>query len=126
MAKKEKGGQNGGPITPPDFEAAARIYKNDIVPANKAQKQAMAEASAGWKAVKGNRVHVKGYRDAMKTADMEEAEQQAYLRSYKRGLQDRNVTLHADAVDIMNGVNESDLEVVPSGAAPKVDLPVVN
>jgi len=126
MAKKDKGAQNGGPIAPPDFEAAARIYKNDIVPANKAQKQAMAEASAGWKAVKGNRVHVKGYRDAMKTADMEEAEQQAYLRSYKRGLQDRNVTLHADAVDIMEGVNAADVEIVPAGDAPKIDLPSVN
>ncbi len=127
MAKKDKGGQNGGPITPPDFEKAQRIYNEDVKPAHKAQKQAMKEAGDAWKAIKGEcRVHKGGYHKAMQVAEMEEADQQAWLRSFKVGLQQRGVTLHADAVDLMQGINAADLEVVPSGAAPQVDLPPVH
>lgn len=127
MAKgKKKEGQNGGPITPPDFEAAHRIYREDIAPANKAQKQAMKEASDGWKEVGGLRVHKKGYRIGMNIADMEESDQQACLRSLNAAFTQRNVRLHTDAVDIMQGVNADDLEIIPTGAAPKIDLPVVN
>lgn len=124
MAKNK--GDNGGAIDPPDFEAAKRIYQNDVVPANKAQKQAMKEASDAWKAVKKVRVHTAGYRQAMKIAEMEEADQQAYLRSFRAGLQQRGVTLHLDIVDKMNGVNEADLEIVPTGAAPKIEMQIVN
>lgn len=126
MAKKENGGQNGGPITPPDFEAAGRIYKNDIVPANKAQKQAMGEASAGWKAVKGHRVHVGGYRQAMKIADMEPAEQQAYLRSMNAGFMARDVQMDADIVDQMQGVNSGSVPIIPTGEPQKTELPKIN
>lgn len=127
MAKKDKGPQNGGPIAPPDFEKAQRIYKQDVMPAHKAQKQAMKEAGDAWKAIKKDcRVHKGGYHKAMQVAEMEEAEQQAWLRSFKVGLEQNGVRLHADAVDIMEGVNAADLEVVPTGAPDAIDLPVVN
>lgn len=127
MAKEKKGAQNGGPIAPPDFEKARKIYQQDVMPAHKAQKQAMKEAGDGWKAIKSDcRVHKGGYHKAMQVAEMEEADQQAWLRSFKAGLSQCDVRLHADAVDIMQGVNAADLEVVPSGAAPKIDLPSVN
>jgi hypothetical protein len=62
----------------------------------------------------------------MQVAEMEEAEQQAWLRSFKAGLQQTETRLHADAVDIMEGINASDLEIVPTGEAPKIDMPSVN
>lgn len=124
MAKNK---QNGGAIDPPDFDKAMKIYTGDVVPANKAQKQAMKEASDAWKAVKDDcRVHKKGFRDAMKTAEMEESDQQAYLRSYRAGLMMRGVKLHRDLVDISQGVNAADLEIVPTGEAPKIDMQIVN
>lgn len=125
--KKNEGGQNGGPITPPDFEKAQKIYKQDVMPAHKAQKQAMKEAGDAWKAIKKEcRVHKGGYHKAQQVSEMEEAEQQAWLRSFKVGLEQNGVRLHADAVDLMQGVNASDLEVVPTGAADKIDLPPVH
>lgn len=124
---KKKEGQNGGPILPPDFERAQSIYRNDVMPAHKAQKQAMKEAGDAWKEInKECRVHKGGYHKAMQVSEMEEAEQQAWLRSFKAGLEQTNVRLHADAVDIMQGVNAEDLEVVPTGAAAKIDMPSVN
>ena len=123
--KKSDGPQNGGPINPPDFERAQKIFDSDVRPANKAQKQAMAEASAGWKAIKGERVHVAGFRQAQKIADMEEADQQAFLRSLNAGLKSRGVVMHADAVDRMQGVNADEVPVIPTGAAPKTPLPTV-
>lgn len=127
MAKKDKGPQNGGPIAPPDFEKAQRIYKQDVMPAHKAQKQAMKEAGDAWKAIKKDcRVHKGGYHKAMQVAEMEEAEQQAWLRSFKAGLDQTGTRLHADAVDIMEGVNAADLEVVPTGAPDAIDLPPVH
>ena len=123
----KKGKQGGGPIDPPDFDKALKVYTADVVPANKAQKQAMKEASDAWKSIKDEcRVHKGGFRTAMKVAEMEETDQQAWLRSFKAGCQKRNIRLYADAVDIMEGVNAEDLDVVPSGAAPKIDMPTVN
>lgn len=124
MAKNK---QNGGAIDPPDFDKAMKIYTGDVVPANKAQKQAMKEASDAWKAVKDDcRVHKGGFRTSMKVAEMEEADQQAWLRSFRAGLMKRGITLHVDAVDIMEGVNAADLEIVPTGAAAKLEMPKIN
>ena len=125
--KKSDGPQNGGPITPPDFDKAAKIYREDVTPANKAQKQAMNEASTAWKAIKKDcRVHKGGFQQAMKISEMEEAEQQAYLRSLNAGLKQRGVVMHADAVDRMQGVNGDEVAIIPTGSAPKTAMPVVN
>lgn len=122
-----------GELPPPDFEAAMAIFDSDIRPANRAQKQAMKEASDAWKIVKkDHRVHTGGFRAAMKIAEMEEAEQQAFLRSLYAGLNARNVSLHADLVDNAEGNTSnvfpiekasskmSDLDV-PSGGEDEVD-----
>lgn len=122
-AKKAESGQINGEVPKPDFDLAASIHRNDIAPANKEQKRAMKEASDGWKAVKKDaHVNVGGYRQAMKIADMEEAEQQAYLRALHGGLQQRGIVLHADLDDIAAGRTE-DTNVIPiGGAAPEMDL----
>lgn len=127
MARKKKEGQNGGPITPPDFEKAQSIYDNDVQPANKAQKQAMKEAGDGWKEIKKEcRVNKGGFHKAQQVAEMEEVEQQAWLRSFKAGLENREVVLHADAVDKMHGINTATVDVIPTGEAAKVEMPSVN
>lgn len=123
--KKADGPQNGGAINPPDFEAAHRIYLNDIAPANRRQKQAMAEASEAWKEVKGHRVHKGGFRQAAKLSEMEEADQQAWLRSFKAGCEHFDVSLYADAVDRAEGVNDDTVPVVPVSKAPQAELPTM-
>ena len=113
-----------GEITAPDFDAAMAIFNSDIKPANKAQKQAMKEASDAWKIVKKDyRVHTGGFRAAMRIADLEEAEQQAYLRSLYAGLNARNVSLHADLVDNAEG-NESNVFPMSKPASKMNDLDV--
>lgn len=122
---KKKDTPINGEVPKPDFDHAAEIYTGDIQPANKAQKQAMKDASDGWKAVKKDaRVHVAGYRTAMKVAEMEDAEQQAWLRSFNGGLGKRGVVLHADLADQAGGI-EGDRPPVPTGERPKPQLATV-
>ena len=115
MAKaKEK--EISGQVLPPDYDEALRIFNADVKPANKSQKQAMQEASAAWKVIKKeHRVNVAGFRMAMKIADMEEADQQSFLRALRAGLVARHVSLHADLVDTAEGNDTSN--VVPIEAA---------
>lgn len=123
MAKAPK---TTGAIAPPDFDAAHRIYKSDIIPARKAQKQAMQEQGQAWKAVKSeHRVHKPGFATAMKVAEMEEADQQAWLRSFAAGLKATNVTLHMDLADIAEGSDkDAPATIIPTAASPRADVSV--
>ncbi len=116
-----------GEVLPPDYESALRIFNADIKPANKSQKQAMQEASAAWKIVKKDlRVNVAGFRLAMKIADMEEAEQQSFLRALRAGLEARHVALHADLVDSAEGNDTSNvvpIETARGDARSDLDVP---
>lgn len=116
-----------GEIQGPDFDAAMAIWNNDIRPANRKQKQAMKEASDAWKVVKGDhRVHKGGFAKAMQVADMEEADQQAFLRSFNAGLVARNVSLHADLVDQAEGSKSNTVIPVEFGSKDKrgdLDVP---
>lgn len=113
-----------GEVPKPDFELADTYFRNDIAPANKEQKRAMKDASDGWKAVKKDaHVHVGGYRAAMRVAEMEYAEQQAWLRSFNGGLASRNVALDADMVDKAEGKDPGN--VVPLGAGRKPQLATI-
>lgn len=125
--KKADGPQNGGAINPPDYDAAHRIYVNDIAPANRKQKQAMSDASEAWKSVKNDhRVHKAGFRQAAKLSEMEEADQQAWLRSFKAGCDKFDVALYADMADRAEGVNDDTVGVVPVKLAPQVEMPIVH
>lgn len=119
MPRSKNTGTINGEVPKPDFEMAGRIHRNDIAPANKEQKRAMKDASDGWKAVKKEaHVNVAGFRAAMRVADMEEAEQQTWLRSFNGGLKERNVTLSYDLVDQAEGKDRgAGAEVVPIGEA---------
>lgn len=123
MAKAPK---TTGAIAPPDFDQALKIYRADVVPAGKAQKQAMQEQGTAWKAIKKDcRVHKPGFSTAMKVSEMEEADQQAWLRSFAAGLRANNVTLHVDLADIANGADkDGSAEIIPSAAAPRADVSV--
>jgi len=121
---KKKEGTINGEVPKPDFELADTYFRNDIAPANREQKRAMKDASDGWKAVKKDaHVHVGGYRAAMRVADMEYAEQQAWLRSFNGGLSRRNVALDPDMVDQAEGKDPGN--VVPLGAGQKPQLATI-
>jgi hypothetical protein len=125
MAKAPK---TTGAISPPDFEQALKIYRADVVPAAKAQKQAMQDQGTAWKEIKkGCRVHKPGFSTAMKVAEMEEADQQAWLRSFAAGLRANNVTLHIDLADIANGADkDGSAEIIPTGSKPETELTTLN
>jgi hypothetical protein len=125
MAKAPK---TTGAIAPPDFEQALKIYRADVVPAAKAQKQAMQEQGTAWKEIKkGCRVHKPGFSTAMKVAEMEEDDQQAWLRSFAAGLRANNVTLHVDLADIANGADkDGSAEIIPTGSKPETELTTLN
>jgi hypothetical protein len=116
-SRKPKEGVISGEVPKPDFDLADSIHRNDIAPANRVQKQAMKDASDGWKAVKKDaRVHVGGARTAFRVCDMEESEQQAWLRSFNGVLSKRGVTLSFDLVDQAEGKDRSaGATVVPIG-----------
>lgn len=123
MAKAPK---TTGAISPPDFEQAKKIYQADIVPARKSQRAAMQEAGTAWKAIKGEcRVHKPGYQAAMKVVEMEEADQQMWLRSFAACLKQHGVTLHADLADIAEGADKDvPAEIIPVATAPRADVTV--
>jgi len=125
MAKAPK---TTGAISPPDFEQALKIYRADVVPAGKAQKQAMQEQGTAWKEIKkGCRVHKPGFSTAMKVSEMEESDQQAWLRSFAAGLRANNVTLHVDLADIANGADkDGSAEIIPTGSKPETELTTLN
>jgi hypothetical protein len=107
-----------GEIQQPDFEGALRVYNTDIRPAKSAQKSAMQEAGIGWKhVVKELKVNKPGFEKAMVVAEMEEADQQSWLRAFNSGLQLRGVSLHIDMVDVMEGNVNSNVVPIEAGRA---------
>lgn len=126
MAKANSKPVNGE-IQPPDFEAAMSVYTNDIVPANRSQKRAMQEASAAWKVVKkDHRVHKGGFKAAMQLCDAEDAEGQAWARSFMAGLRARGFVLYPDMVDRAEQGDNPDMDIIPIGERPKVDMMAIN
>jgi hypothetical protein len=124
---KASGKQITGEVAPPDFEGAMRVYTGDIVPANRSQKQAMKEQSDAWKIVKkDHRVHKGGFQKAMQVCEMEEAEGQAWARSFMAGLKARGFVLYPDMVDHAEQGNEATLEIIPTGDRPKIEMMSVN
>jgi hypothetical protein len=116
-----------GEVLPPDFEAAMSLYNSDIIPANRSQKQAMKEQSDAWKIVKkDHRVHKGGFQKAMQLCEMEEAEAQAWARSFMAGLKARGFVLFPDMVDQAEQGAEATLEIVPTGERPKIEMMSVN
>jgi hypothetical protein len=115
-------------VSAPDFERAMEIYQNDVAPANRQQKQAMKEASDAWKELKAEAyVHKSGFQTAMKVSEMEEADQQAWLRSFNGGLAARDVGLHADLVDIAEGADKDEVKpAVPVVEPKRVEMPQVH
>lgn len=117
-----------GELIKPDFEHASAIYANDVAPANRAQKQAMKEAGDAWKEIKNEaHVHKGGFQKAMQIAEMEEADQQSWLRSFYGGLEQRGVGLYADLVDTAEKSVEIGSQVKPPVAlSPSIVLPHVH
>ena len=124
--KKKDAAPVSGELPKPDFDHADSIYTNDIAPANREQKRAMKEASDGWKAVKAEaRVNVAGARMAYKVVNMEEDEQQSFLRSFYGVLSKKGVGLYRDLVDAAEGGDEDvgDFVPPPTATPPAIDLP---
>ena len=117
-----------GELIKPDFAHASEIYANDVAPANRAQKQAMKEAGDAWKEIKNEaHVHKGGFQKAMQIAEMEEADQQSWLRSFYGGLEQRGVGLYADLVDKADTNIEIGSHVKPPVThSPSIELPQVH
>lgn len=130
MARGKKSKPINGELPKPDYDLAAEIHRDEIAPANKEQKQAMKEASDGWKRVKKEaHVHVGGARTAFKVCDMEDAERDAWLRSFRGVLKRKGVGLTPDLVDQAEEAEEDEdgnIDPIPVVASEKPSLMSVN
>lgn len=127
MARKPKEKVNGV-VTPPDYELAARIFRNDILPANTEQGRAMKEASDGYKEIKkGAHVHPWAVRMCASLLKNEDSERDVKLRDMNGMMKALGITLRADLVDIAEGVPaDTEMPVIPVSAASPSDLHLVN
>lgn len=106
MAKKPK---VTGQVMAPDFDKAKSIWDNDIRPARKTQRQAMKDQAEAWKEAKGEAyINKPAFAQAAKLFEMEESDQQSYLRTFYGALNVFGIGLHADMMDKAEGAEESE------------------
>lgn len=127
MARKPKEKINGV-ISQPDYELAARIFRNDILPANSDQGHAMKEASDGYKEIKkGAHVHPWAVRQCASLLKNEDAERDIKLRDLNGMMKALGIALRADLVDIAEGVEpETEIKIIPVAPAGATDMHLVN
>lgn len=126
MAKKPK---VTGQVTPPDFDHAKKIWDQDIRPARTRQKAAMKDQKEGWDEAKAEaHINKPGFATACKVKEMEEADQQSWLRSFFGGLKAFGIGLHADMMDKASDAEEDgDGFVAPPVVKPStMDAPALN
>lgn len=130
MTRGKKSTPISGELPKPDFDLAAEIHRDEIAPANKEQKQAMKEASDGWKRVKKEaHLHVGAARAAFNVCNLEDAERDVWLRTFRGVLKRKGVGLTPDLVDQAEEAEMDDdgiIDPIPTVAKEKPSLMQVN
>lgn len=113
--KKNQGTINGE-VPKPDFELAAKIYREDIRPAMSGVGEHAQEMSTAYKAIK-KQAHIQpqAARLAFRLVDMEAAKRDDFLRSFNGLLREMKIFMPADLVDAAEGKGGEN--VVPIGEA---------
>jgi hypothetical protein len=115
-----------GEVPKPDFELAAKIYREDIRPAAGKVGEHAQEMSTAYKDIK-KKAHIQpqAARAAFRLVDMEEAKRDDYLRSFNGLLRELKIFMPADLVDAAEGKGTIGETVVPIGESRKPKLATI-
>jgi hypothetical protein len=115
-----------GEVPKPDFELAAKIYREDIRPAMSGVGEHAQEMSTAYKEIK-KRAHIQpqAARLAFRLVDMEEAKRDDFLRSFNGLLKELKIFMPADLVDAAEGKGTIGETVVPIGTSTKPKLATI-
>lgn len=114
--KAEKPGDNGPPA--PDFDAAAKIMKEELNTISTRSSKLNGDKSAAWKRVQDDcHVHKAAAKDALKVANMTPELQSEYLRSFIGLMKPLGIGLRRDLVDLAEGVEGLMIPVMDAPAS---------
>lgn len=116
--KDAKAGDNGPPK--PDFDAAAKIIRDDLATLTTRGAKINGDKSASWKRVQDEcHVNKAAAKDAAKIAGMSDEMQSEYLRSLFGLLGPLGIGVRRDLVDLAEGVEGL---IIPLKDAPESEL----
>lgn len=123
--KKNQGTINGE-VPKPDFELAAKIYREDIRPAAGKVGEHAQEMSTAYKDIK-KKAHIQpqAARAAFRLVDMEASKRDDYLRSFNGLLRELKIFMPADLVDVAEGKGGHGENVVPIGEGQRPGLATI-
>lgn len=111
-------GDNGPPA--PDFDAAAKIIREDISTISTRSSKLNGDKSASWKRVQDDcHVNKAAAKDAAKIANMSDELQSEYLRSFFGLMKPLDIAIRRDLVGLAEGVEGL---VIPVKDAPASEL----
>lgn len=112
----EKKGDNGPPA--PDFDAAAKIMREELNTIATRASKLNGDKSAGWKRVQDEcHVHKAAAKDALRLANMTPELQSEYLRSFIGLMKPLGIGLRRDLVDLAEGVQGLTVPVINAPAS---------
>lgn len=115
---KGEAGKNGAPA--PDFDAAAKIIRDDLATLTSRSAKLNGDKSASWKRVQDEcHVNKAAAKDAAKIAGMSDEMQSEYLRSLFGLMRPLGIGVRRDLVDLAEGVEGL---VIPLKDAPESEL----
>jgi hypothetical protein len=125
MAKKDEGPQNGGAITPPDFEKALNVITNDLNPLIERSAKVRGDQAAAWKVIEDDcHCNKKAAKDFHKLMRMDPELRDDYFRTLSGLLELSGIGISRDLVDQAEGGEAK--PVIPVVDKKRPELATVN
>jgi hypothetical protein len=121
MAKKDDGPQNGGAITPPDFEKALKVITNDLNPLLERGAKVRGDQAAAWKVIEDDcHCNKKAAKDFHKLMRMDPELRDDYFRTLSGLLELSGIGISRDLVDQAEGGEAKPVIPVVDKARPEL------
>lgn len=121
MAKKDDGPQNGGAITPPDFEKALKVITNDLNPLIEKGAKVRGDQAAAWKVIEDDcHCNKKAAKDFHKLLRMDPELRDDYFRTLSGLLELSGIGISRDLVDQAEGGEAKPVIPVVDKARPEL------
>lgn len=125
MDKKDDGPQNGGAITPPDFEKALKVITNDLNPLLERSAKVRGDQAAAWKVIEDDcHCNKKAAKDFHKLLRMDPELRDDYFRTLSGLLELAGVGISRDLVDQAEGGDAK--PIIPVVDKTRPELATVN
>lgn len=125
MGKKDDGPQNGGAITPPDFEKALKVITNDLNPLLERSAKVRGDQAAAWKVIEDDcHCNKKAAKDFHKLLRMDPELRDDYFRTLSGLLELAGVGISRDLVDQAEGGDAK--PIIPVVDKTRPELATVN